>query len=257
MRSLAKGMIVAIFRKNHVKLFCLFTEVTKDFGMQNMYNCYYHVITFDFDGTLVDTMQDYAEIAANEMAKQYDLSLNLAKQLYIETSGVPFYQQLEQIFGSDTRNSACADRFETKKAKYLERVNLRSTTIEFLQKIKQLGASIAITSNNFQKLIDDFVERNPELFDLVLGFGDGFMKGPTQFTRVIDFFGVDRRHMLFVGDSLNDVRKGLAFGIDTVAISGTFNSDIFTSLFGDVTVISHLHELIPLLNSNKPLINST
>ncbi|MFW6002372.1 MAG: HAD family hydrolase [archaeon] len=221
-----------------------------------MHNCYYYVIAFDFDGTLVDTMHEYGEIAANEMVKRYDLSLDIARQLYVKTSGIPFSQQLKQIFGHDARNSECANQFEIKKAKYLESVDLSTTTIEVLETIKKLGLSIAVTSNNFQRLIDNFLERNSDLFDLVLGFGDGFMKGPTQFNRVIDFFGIDRRHMLFVGDSLNDARIGLACGFDTVAISGTSNSDIFTSLFEDITVIDRLYELILLLKDNTPLINT-
>ena len=80
-------------------------------------------------------------------------------------------------------------------------------------------------------------------------------KGPTQFTKVIDNFGVDRRHILFVGDSLSDARKALAFGIDFVAISGTLKVESFKALFPAVPVISSLIELRPLLNKNTPLNN--
>ena len=108
-------------------------------------------------------------------------------------------------------------------------------------------------SNNFQALIEDFFVRQPVFFDLILGFGNGFSKGPTQFSRVLDTFGIDRRHMLFVGDSLSDARKALAFGIDFVAISGTLSPEPFLSIFPAIKVISSLSELKDLLNKDRPI----
>lgn len=221
-----------------------------------MQKCYYHAIMFDFDGTLVQTMHDYAEIAAEEMNSLYGLPVKVARQLYLETSGIPFYKQLEVIFGPDGKNTECAKRFEGRKAPYLENVELSHDTVSTIQDIRDLGVSIAITSNNFQEILDRFVANGPELFDIVIGYGNGFSKGPTQFTKVIDSFGVDRRHILFIGDSLTDVRKALAFGVDFVAIAGTLKPESFTSLFMDVPVVFSLGELKNLLTTNKPVIAS-
>lgn len=216
---------------------------------------YYHAIMFDFDGTLVDTMHQYAQIASEEMERIYSIERETARQLYLETSGIPFFQQLELIFGSDQRNHECAVRYEGRKAIYLENVIMDAATKNTLSKIRSLGVSLAITSNNFQELIDRFILDDSYLFDLVLGFGENMSKGPAQFTKVIDNFGVDRRHILFVGDSLSDVRKALAFGIDFVAISGTLKSESFKALFPAVPVISNLTELQPLLDKKSPLNN--
>lgn len=218
-----------------------------------MPNSYYHAITFDFDGTLVDTMHLYAQIASDEIATLYGIAPETAKQLYLETSGIPFFQQLDLIFGTDSRNKRCADNFEKRKVKLLESVRMDDPTKELLVFIRSLGLSTAITSNNFQELIDEFVEQIPGLFDLVLGFGNGYSKGPLQFTQVIDTFGIDRRYLLFVGDSLSDARKALAFGIDFVAISGTLRKDSFTSIFPTIPVIASFAELKPLLERQKPL----
>jgi phosphoglycolate phosphatase-like HAD superfamily hydrolase len=218
-----------------------------------MRNTYYHAIAFDFDGTIVDTMHSYAEIASDEMSTLYGLSPETAKQLYMETSGIPFFQQLDLIFGPDPRNSECADKFETRKVELFETVRLNNRIREFLFHFRSIGLSIAITSNNFQMLIDRFVQKVPGLFDLALGFGNGYSKGPLQFTQVIDCFGIDRRYLLFVGDSLSDARKALAFGIDFVAISGTLRPDSFTSIFPAIPVISSFAELQELIERQKPL----
>jgi phosphoglycolate phosphatase len=210
---------------------------------------------FDFDGTLVDTMHDYASIASEEMENIYGIARETARQLYLETSGIPFFQQLDLIFGPDRRNDECAVRYENRKATFLENVRMDRETKDTIFKIRSFGVSIAITSNNFQDLVDRFIRDDILLFDIVLGFGENMSKGPAQFTKVIDNFGVDRRHILFVGDSLSDVRKALAFGIDFVAVSGTLKAESFKALFPAVPVISSLFELSPLLNKKTPLNN--
>ena len=220
-----------------------------------MQKSYYHAVMFDFDGTLVDTMHEYAHIASEEMGDLYDIARETARQLYLETSGIPFFQQLDLIFGPDQRNDACAIRYEDRKAVYLESVRMYPETKDTILQIRSFGVSIAITSNNFQDLVDRFIRDDIDLFDLVLGFGENMSKGPKQFTKVIDNFGVDRRHILFVGDSLSDVRKALAFGIDFVAVSGTLKTESFKTLFPAVPVISSLVELQPLLNKKTPLNN--
>ncbi len=214
---------------------------------------YYHAVMFDFDGTLVDTMHEYARIASEEMARLYGTPMDTASALYLETSGIPFFQQLEVIYGSDAKNAECANRFESRKASFLDSVRFDPGVREIIRRIRSMGLSLAITSNNFQALLDRFVRDDTGLFDLVLGFCDDYNKGPTQFTRVIDTFGVDRRHMLFLGDSLSDVRKALAFGVDFVAVAGTLRAESFRSLFPFVHVISDLKELAGLLEWNAPI----
>jgi len=210
---------------------------------------YYHAIMFDFDGTIVDTMHEYAGIASQEIAALYDIAEETAKHLYLETSGVPFFQQLEIIFGEDSRNKICSQKFEVRKASFLEKVRLSSKTNEVLKRIRSIGLSIAITSNNFQTVLDKFIAREQNLFDLVLGFSEQYSKGPSQFSHVIDTFGVDRRHVVFVGDSISDARKALAFGIDFVAVSGTLKPEAFSILFPSIPVIQDLIQLEKLLEN--------
>lgn len=214
---------------------------------------YYHAIMFDFDGTLVDTMYEYARIASQEISGLYNLDQETARQLYLETSGIPFFQQLYTIFGDDKRNNICAQNFEARKALYLENVRLSPFTTQTLNKIRSLGLSLAITSNNFQYILDKFIGSDQNLFDLVLGFSEKYSKGPSQFSHVIDTFGLDRRHIIFVGDSISDARKALAFGVDFIAISGTLKPEAFSFLFPSVSVIQELSELVELLKNNRPI----
>ena len=217
------------------------------------FKSYYHAIMFDFDGTLVDTMHKYAEIASREIHKAYGLDEDNARQLYLETSGEPFHKQLEIIFGEDERIAECAAAYELRKRQYLRSVKLDDINRRLLTDIRNLGIATAITSNNFKYLIDDFMLNENGLFDIVLGYDHKLSKGPTQFTYVIDKLGIDRRYVLFVGDSLSDARKALAYGIDFVAVSGTLRAESFQSLFPSIPVIKTLAELYDLIIKNIPL----
>ncbi|MBI4126512.1 MAG: HAD family hydrolase, partial [Deltaproteobacteria bacterium] len=44
------------------------------------------VIIFDFDGTLVDSMNDFADVAASVMPRHFPVDAETAKRLYIESS---------------------------------------------------------------------------------------------------------------------------------------------------------------------------
>ena len=208
---------------------------------------YYKAIAFDFDGTLVDTMQEYARIAAEEMAARYGVTEEAGQWIYLDTSGIPFFQQLEVVFGKDDRNDDCAKAFEERKAVFLETVSLDDDAREALSRLRALGISIAITSNNYQELVDRFVAKEPELFDLVLGFGEEMSKGPQQFSKVLNDFDVDIGRLLFVGDSLSDAHKANAFAIDFVAKSGTLTPKALASLSPKPAVFDTLTELVDRL----------
>jgi phosphoglycolate phosphatase-like HAD superfamily hydrolase len=214
---------------------------------------YYYAVAFDFDGTLVDTMHRYADIAAEAMASHFEIPAERAHQLYLETSGVPFFQQLELIFGSDPRTDGCVEQFERVKAAYLETVTLDDAARAALARMRGMGLSLAIASNNFQTLLDRFLVDDPELFDIVLGYGPGISKGPVMFSRVRDRFGVDRRHLLFVGDSLADAQKAYAFGLDFIAISGTVARDRFEAFYPGLCVVDTLDEVADRLASGRPV----
>lgn len=102
-----------------------------------MQKAYYHAVMFDFDGTLVDTMHEYARIASKEMEDIYGIARETARQLYLETSGIPFFQLLDLIFEPDQRNDACAIRYENRKAVYLESVRMDRETKDTISQIRK------------------------------------------------------------------------------------------------------------------------
>jgi len=203
------------------------------------------VVVFDFDGTLVDTMQGFADIAADVLFKRYEIPREDGRLRYLETSGIPFFQQLEVIRPRGVHNRVCADEFESRKLEGFFLAAPTQATLAGLSCLRQAGIKVAVSSNNFQENIDAFVARYPMPVDIALGFdlAQGQEKGRPHFEKIASEFQVTADEMLFCGDSLADGDKAGASGLPFVGLSGTFTRAQFLSRFPDARVVESVQEL--------------
>jgi phosphoglycolate phosphatase len=205
------------------------------------------VCAFDFDGTLVDSMGAFADVAAALIARERGVERDRARRMYLDTSGLPFFQQLEVLFPADPRNGALSERFEQEKlAGYFSRGYFLDVAATVLA-LRQAGLRVAVCSNNTQENVQRFVAQHGVLFDHVLGYRPGLSKGPEQFEHLRAREGLSREQMVFVGDSLKDGEKTTDYGIEFVAKTGTFTAEKFRERFPQAPIITHLNELVPLL----------
>lgn len=185
------------------------------------------VVVFDFDGTIVDSMGNFADIATDVIHTHYGTDTTTARQQYIQTSGIPFFQQLEVVYPGDSRNKTASDDYESRKAlTYLDKQPFAdiAPAVEMLQ---ERGIKVVISSNNFQDLVDQLADRTGIPFDLVLGFRENFDKGEPHFIYIRNHFKCAYDDMLFVGDSLHDLRRAKELGLDFVGRTGTFTAQQF------------------------------
>ena len=177
------------------------------------------LVVFDLDGTLIDTMGDYADQAATLIKAHYGCDYEWARQRYLETSGLPFIGQLDALFPGDTRNQPVAEAFERWKDGYLaERARLSPGTARLLERLRSKGWLLAISSNNLEPYVLRLTQGWP--VDAALGYraGDGFRKGEPHFRWLESRFQVPREAMLFVGDSPNDARLAREAGVSFAAL---------------------------------------
>lgn len=203
-------------------------------------------VLFDLDGTLIDTMQVFADVAADVMVAHHGKDRAKARAQYLATSGVPFFQQLEIIAPADPRNAAAAAEFEARKVVAVADVVPSEHTLETLAALRALGISIAVCSNNFQDQVDVFASHCRVRLDLALGFGNGLAKGPTQFDHAARTFGCRRDDLLFVGDSVADAQLARDAGIRFVAKLGTFDAGAFVAAAPGAPMVSEIPELLSL-----------
>ena len=209
------------------------------------------LVMFDLDGTLIDTMGHFADLAATLIQANYGVDWAVARRRYLQTSGIPFRQQLEVIFPRDERNESTAATYEEDKTEICLRADFPADTIAALATLQQHGIKVVVSSNSAQHFVDEISERASLRFDLALGFGGELAKGPTHVAKVEAHFGIGRENMLFVGDSLKDGELAAVCDQRFIGVAGTFRPADFSKRFGKTTVISRIAELPAILLGRK------
>lgn len=202
---------------------------------------------FDFDGTLVDDMQDFADLAAETMGKFYGTSFKLARKRYVDITGIPFVQQIHAIFPGAEKNDEADEYFESHKEPIFFEKHIEPEVKETLEWLKKHNKKIAVSSGGFKEMMVEFCKRDGVEFDLIMGYEKGFEKGPQHFDYMLKQFNITKDEMLFCGDSLKDAEKGLDFGIHFIARSGTFPAKTFKQHFKGIKVIHRFQELKHIL----------
>lgn len=204
---------------------------------------------FDFDGTLVDTMEGFADIAGSVIHEHHpEMSFEEARRRYIETSGVPFCQQIEIIYPGHEKNSATVKYFEETKISGFFEQKFPEDTRAAIEGIRAAGSLAGVSSGNFPDLINQFVEKEKLEFDIVMGFeGEkGFEKGKPHFDYFLNKTGLKKEDLTFVGDSLKDAEKAYEYGINFIGRTGLFSSQEFNEKFPGTKTIDQLKELLDL-----------
>src|SRR5436190_23008458 len=109
---------------------------------------------FDLDGTLVDTMGGFADLAADVMKARHGLEWAHARARYLETSGLPFCKQLEIISPGHAQNTPASDEFEARKLAVCEATSMDARTIAGLEALRAMGLRLVVSSNTGQAVVD-------------------------------------------------------------------------------------------------------
>jgi phosphoglycolate phosphatase len=205
------------------------------------------VCIFDFDGTIIDSMEEFTDIAASVLNKHFGTPLELARGQYIKTSGLPFHDQIEIMHPKDARNTGAVHEYEeTKKKTYLSKKPFEDAE-ETITHLRNSGVKTVISSNNFQQLVDELINKIGIKFDMVLGWRKNFSKGNDHFEHVRKTFNCKPAEMTFIGDSLRDADRAKEYGINFIGKTGTFNAREFEEHCGKVPIIETLNDLIKTL----------
>lgn len=205
---------------------------------------YHQAWVFDFDGTLIDSMGAFCRLAAEILATRYDVPFEIALQQYRTTSGLPFVQQVEQLYPGDPRNPATVAEFETRKQALFYTALPFPDTVDLLIHLKRRGDFVAISSNNFQDLVERRVEELRLPIDLVCGWHDGQGKGRRHFDAVVRKSRVPWQQLTFVGDSLHDAQIAQYCEVRFTARAGTFSRHEFQAVHPAIRVVGTLSELM-------------
>lgn len=205
---------------------------------------------FDFDGTLVDTMGAFADLAGELMATYYGGKAEKGRANYLKTSGIPFFQQLAVLYPGDPRNEQVAVRFESEKLVAYNSKGLFVDVAPAVEAFHKRGIAAVVSSNNFTPVVKRFLETQQVPFDLVLGYDKGFCKGEPHFAEVEKVLGIPRQQLGFVGDSVRDGELAEAGGVKFAARLGTVPQERFEARFGSnaIPFVDSLLDVVGLLD---------
>lgn len=209
------------------------------------------VVMFDFDGTIADTMGFLTETAARLLSSGYGMSPDRARRAYIETTGLPFVQQMEIIFPGDARNADTVREFETAKTNHLRDFHLYPDAIPVISLLRRSGLKVCVSSSNREELIRELISTRGLEVDLVMGFRPGFEKGRDHFELARSTFDTEMGRLLFVGDSRHDGLTARSSGVRFVVRLGLLNRDEMKQALPGVPAIDSLWGLLPVLGIQK------
>lgn len=207
------------------------------------------LLVFDLDGTLVDTMGDYGDKAADLMCAHFGTDFAVARGNYFKTSGLPFEKQLRELYPDDDTTDSVARMFEDWKDGYLQDISLHIVTAELIRTWQVRGLKVAISSNNMEIYVDRMAKDWP--VDAALGYrpSDNYRKGEPHFRTLEEKFSLSRDQMLFTGDSPNDARIAKDCKVDFMALlTDEFVADDFRKHLPDVSALKRLDEITPYLD---------
>lgn len=187
-------------------------------------------IVFDLDGTIVDSMGLFADVASDVMASVYSLSHKQARADYLRTSGLPFFSQLELLFPGDRRNAEASSTYEIEKLKQYDQAPLFQDVAKAIELFRSAGFRVCVSSNNHEANVKHKLARESVQFDLILGYRHEFFKGESHFLAILKEFSLNRDQLLFVGDSLHDALLADKSKVDFVGRLGTFAKEDFETL---------------------------
>ena len=205
------------------------------------------LIIFDLDGTLVDSMTGFGDIAASVLSYFHSCEPAWAKAQYKATSGLPFPQQLEQIFPQHPSNRLAAALFDELKRKSYFQAPFYNDVFEALAILKVEGYQLAVSSNNDDDLVYKKIGYNRDLFDWILGFKPDFSKGQDHFEALQVSANCSKEDMLFIGDSFHDARLAEEFGIDFIGRAGTFSPLDWNANVPSAKLIDNMGQLVQML----------
>jgi phosphoglycolate phosphatase-like HAD superfamily hydrolase len=165
------------------------------------------LVTYDFDGTLLDTMGEHGDLAADVMHEEFGTVQNYAKVLYYSTTGIPFPAQLEKIYPERAKiaRARCAKRYSARKTDEVYRAAEPFFEVEeALQAVSKMGHFQTIASSTEAWLIKELTDRHgiTGYFETIWGCGEGSKSEHIAHMRKhFELAGV-----IFVGDSASDVK---------------------------------------------------
>jgi phosphoglycolate phosphatase len=183
------------------------------------------LLIFDFDGTLVDSLEIFIE-ATNRLTQKYGYPP-------IETSQIPQIRALssraliQQIPVARWQLPFFLQSLRREVSQLAAQLRLFDDMKEALSDLKDQGYCLGIVTSNAQSTVENFLttqELDP-LFDFVHA-GRGFLGKARILRRLVKRYRLPAAEVIYIGDETRDVEAAQQAQLATIAVSWGFNSRV-------------------------------
>lgn len=192
----------------------------------------YKAVLFDLDGTLLDTLDDLTDsvnFAMDSMGWQRRgreevrlfLGNGIRRLMELCSPRNISGDEFERAFGLFKEHY---DRHNQDKTKPYEGV------LEVMAKLKEKGIKMAIVSNKVGSAVDMLYDKFfKDYADLAVGDMPGFRRkpAPDSCDYAIKKLGIDKREVVYVGDSEVDLATAKNTGLDCITVLWGFRDEDF------------------------------
>ena len=185
-------------------------------------------VIFDFDGTIADTMPFLSGLAVNLITANYAISSEEASRRYLETTGMDFGSQVEEIFPQHPKNRDVAATMEASKKRGIFGHPLFGEVVPTLMFFKERNVKRFICSSTQEEMVRQYAAKTgiDDLVDGCFGYRPGFTKDQ-QIEFILRHYRLDPNEVIFVGDSLVDYDFVRDTGVRFIAICRLFEEREF------------------------------
>ena len=185
-----------------------------------------NLVIFDLDGTLLDTVAD--------LAASTNYALKLCGFPTHKVSAFKFFignginKLFERVLPEGEKTEENIIQIRQHFLEYYGTHNSELTTpyqgiIDLLQKLQTTGIQLAVASNKYQKGTEELIKHYFPMINFVAVFGQRdnipTKPDPTIVYDILDVSKVEKRDVLYVGDSGVDMLTAQNSGIDAVGVT--------------------------------------
>ncbi|MBQ9518409.1 MAG: HAD family hydrolase [Firmicutes bacterium] len=187
----------------------------------------YKLAVFDMDGTILNTLDDLAGGVNYALAKAGMPVRTVEYVRSIVGNGIFTTLRLCAPEGISEEKIAELHKYF---ALYYEEHRADNTrpydgVPELLKKLRQTGINTAVVSNKSDISVKPLAQQYfPDLFDMALGVTPDIEKkpAPDMANIIINNFGLDKKDVVYIGDSEVDIMTAQNTGIDCISVTWGF-----------------------------------
>lgn len=208
----------------------------------------YHVIIFDLDGTILNTLDDLAD-SCNFILEKNNFPTHTKDEIRMFVgNGIPklIERALPQPSDAQTQQRVLKEFKEYYNIHAEDKTKPYDGIPELLKELKNLGIKIAVNTNKAEDISKNILAKYfPGLIDIVAGGKEGVhhKPDPAGVNRILSELKIEKSAALYVGDSDVDFMTGTNAGIDVANVSWGFRSKEFLQEHGSRTIFESVEKL--------------